>query len=49
MNTGEYKVGINFNPSGDDAVGFMKYKAAQLINDIEGIFNPKAIREKWQD
>lgn len=40
MNTGEYRVGIDFNPSGNDAVGFMKYKAAQLINEIEGIYNP---------
>lgn len=36
-NLGEFRVGIDFNPSGDDAVGFIKYKAASLINDIDGI------------
>lgn len=39
MNKGEYRVGINFNPSGDSAVDFIKAKAASLINDIDGIHN----------
>jgi hypothetical protein len=40
MNKGEYRVGINFNPSKDSAVDFIKAKAASLINDIDGIYNP---------
>jgi hypothetical protein len=34
---GEYRVGINFNPSGDDMVGQIKRKAADLIDLIETI------------
>ena len=34
---GEYRVGINFNPSGDDLVGQIKRKAAELIDLIEAI------------
>jgi hypothetical protein len=31
---GEYRVGINFNPSNDDAVGQIKRRAADLIDYI---------------
>jgi hypothetical protein len=34
---GEYRVGINFNPSNDDMVGQIKRKAADLIDLIETI------------
>ena len=34
---GEYRVGINLNPSGDDLVGQIKRKAADLIDLIEAI------------
>lgn len=37
MTKGEYRVGINFNPSGDDMVGQIKRKAADLIDLIETI------------
>lgn len=37
MTKGEYRVGINFNPSGDDTVGQIKRKAADLIDLIDGI------------
>jgi hypothetical protein len=37
MTKGEYRVGINFNPSNDDMVGQIKRKAADLIDLIEGI------------
>ena len=37
MTKGEYRVGINFNPSGDDMVGQIKRKAADLIDFIESI------------
>lgn len=37
MTKGEYRVGINFNPSGDDLVGQIKRKAADLIDLIESI------------
>lgn len=39
MTKGEYRVGINFNPSGDDMVGQIKRKAADLIDLIEMIPN----------
>lgn len=35
--TGEYRVGIDFNPSGDDTVGRIKRAAADLIDLIEEI------------
>ena len=35
MSTGEYRVGINFNPGGDDTVATIKRAAADLI-DIVG-------------
>jgi hypothetical protein len=35
MTKGEYKVGINFNPSGDDTVSKIKRAAADLIDLIE--------------
>ena len=34
---GEYRVGISFNPSGDDMVGQIKRAAADLIDLIETI------------
>jgi hypothetical protein len=34
---GEYRVGINFNPSADDNVGLIKRAAADLIDYIETI------------
>jgi hypothetical protein len=34
---GEYRVGINFNPSADDNVGQIKRMAADLIDLIETI------------
>ena len=35
MTKGEYRVGINFNPSDDDTVGKIKRQAADLIDLIE--------------
>ena len=37
MTKGEYRVGINFNPSADDMVGQIKRAAAALIDLIETI------------
>jgi hypothetical protein len=37
MTKGEYRVGITFNPSGDDLVGQIKRKAADLIDLIGAI------------
>lgn len=37
MTKGEYRVGINFNPSHDDHVGLIKKAAANLIDLIETI------------
>jgi hypothetical protein len=37
MTKGEYRVGISFNPSGDDMVGQIKRKAADLIDFIDRI------------
>ena len=37
MTKGEYRVGITFNPSGDDLVGQIKRQAADLIDLIETI------------
>lgn len=37
MTKGEYRVGINFNPSNDDTVGRIKRLAADLIDLIESI------------
>jgi len=37
MTKGEYRVGINFNPSADDMVGKIKRQAADLIDLIETI------------
>jgi hypothetical protein len=37
MSKGEYRVGINFNPSNDDMVGQIKRKAADLIDLIETV------------
>lgn len=40
MTKGEYRVGINFNPSNDDTVGRIKRLAADLIDLIESIYEP---------
>jgi hypothetical protein len=40
---GEYRVGINFNPSNDDMVGQIKRKAADLIDLIEAIPTPEPV------
>lgn len=37
MTKGEYRVGINFNPSADDMVGKIKRAAADLIDLIDHI------------
>jgi hypothetical protein len=37
MTKGEYRVGINFNPSADDTVGRIKRAAADLIDLIQTI------------
>lgn len=37
MTKGEYRVGINFNPSADDTVGRIKRAAADLIDLIETV------------
>ena len=39
MTKGEYRVGINFNPSNDDIVGKIKRAAADLIDLIDAIPN----------
>lgn len=41
MTKGEYRVGINFNPSADDNVGQIKRMAADLIDLIETITLPR--------
>ena len=40
MTKGEYRVGISFNPSGDDMVGQIKRAAANLIDLVESIEIP---------
>lgn len=51
MTKGEYRVGINFNPSADDMVSKIKRAAADLIDMIETINQPKIdgdmTSEKW--
>lgn len=37
MTKGEYRVGINFNPSADNTVGRIKRAAADLVDLIETI------------
>ena len=37
MSKGEYRVGISFNPSGDDLVTRIKHQAADLIDLIEEV------------
>lgn len=37
LTKGEFRTGINFNPSGDDTVGQIKRAAADLIDMIEDI------------
>ena len=38
MTRGEYRVGIDFNPSGDDLLGQIKRAAADLIDQIDPPF-----------
>ena len=40
MTKGEYRVGISFNPSGEDIVGKIKRQAADLIDLIETVSLP---------
>ena len=51
MTKGEYRVGINFNPPGADTVNKIKRAAADLIDLIESIHQPKIdgdmTSEKW--
>ena len=49
MTTGEYRVGIGFNPSGDDLVGKIKRAAADLIDLIETIKLPEMTDEMTDD
>lgn len=37
MTKGEYRVGIDFNPSNDDTVGKLKRMAADLIDAVDAI------------
>jgi hypothetical protein len=49
MTKGEYRVGISFNPSGDDMVGALKSVAASfidLVETIDGTGNPEVGRLK---
>ena len=41
MTKGEYRVGIDFNPSNDDLVGQIKRKAADLIDLVAMIPPPR--------
>jgi hypothetical protein len=41
MTEGEYRVGINFNPSNDDTVGRIKRLAADLIDLIDTLEVPQ--------
>lgn len=43
MTKGEYRVGIGFNPSGDDMVGRIKRASADLIDLIELVSMPGAL------
>lgn len=43
MTNGEYRVGIDFNPSKSDRVGQIKRLAADLIDLIESVPNPDYI------
>lgn len=50
MTLGEYRVGINFNPSADDEVAKIKSMAAALIDAVyvieEHSTNPLLVNEK---
>lgn len=37
MTKGEYRVGIDFNPSNDDTVGKLKRMAADMIDAVDAI------------
>ena len=41
MTKGEYRVGVNFNPSNDDMVSQIKRKAADLIDLIQMVPTPE--------
>lgn len=49
MTKGEYRVGIDFNPSNDDMVGKIKRAAADLIDLIESIAPTDPFCETEQD
>lgn len=42
MTRGQYRVGIGFNPSGDDMVARVKRAAAELIDLVDGIEPPRS-------
>lgn len=46
MTKGEYRVGIDFNPSSDDTVGRIKSMAAAMIDFIDGIPVPDVRDQK---
>lgn len=46
MTKGEYKVGINFNPSSDDVVGRIKRLAADFIDLVDSI---EVVTEKEEE
>jgi hypothetical protein len=47
---GEYRVGVDFNPTGSEAVHSIKHRVADLITDMEALktaslnINPEVIR-----
>lgn len=43
---GEERVGVDFNPSNNEAVHRLKEKAADLINDINALIEPRERSEK---
>lgn len=49
MTKGEYRVGVTFNPSGDDQVASIKAAAARLIDLIEGIPTHSSSRVEVDD
>lgn len=49
LTTGQYRVGVSFNPSGNDAVTQIKTKAAELIDLIDGIMAPAVSSPRHYD
>ena len=43
MTKGEYRVGIDFNPSRDDKVGRIKRAAADLIDLLDELVPPRGV------